>query len=540
MSLLDGTDAEYYASAGRDGGEAGRNGGGPCRPDVEAPQRDGGGSGDGGEEAARSGRNDGAPASAAARRASASDLAAIAGVLAGLAVRERPPDPADLERLVGDALSGGAAGEPRGSGAGLGRISDGGDDAGPQPPHSRQGRDGDARDSPPPFVAMLRGAGYLRDGAPGGDSGPRWLTRRGFAAVGDHILRDVMRGMDPLGFGPHETARPGPGSSVIPDQTRRLEPGEPADAGRIDAVRTLLNAVSRAGRGRGGAAAGPFPLDLDPSDIEESEAARDSGAAVVYCIDLSSTMKYRLGGPGGPSRIEAAKRALWALCALARRYFPADHISIVAFASLAARVRPEDIPHLRTFEAGDENLHYTNYQAALRLASRILDREAAGRNRRIVLVTDGQPSACLVETEYQRGRVLSAKPYANLYVPGAEAVRRMGRERAMDFAGLAGAAHLPHDPSTRGAAGHAGTAMVYLCYRHKRIDPVIDECTVREAVRCARRGARIDTIVVSDEPELVEYADSLERRLGGIAYHVSGPGMERLVVRDYLRGASRG
>ena len=519
MSLLDGADAEYYASAGRDGGEAGREGGGgggPRRQESEARQDEG----EGGSR--EEGENDEASAAAARRRPSAADLLAAAGVLAGLAVRERPPSRADLERLVGDALSAGGAGAPREQG-GPGSGPAGAGDAGPAPPSrlGQSGGGGDAGDSPSPFVDMLRGAGYLRDGAPGG--GPRWLTRRGFAAVGDRILRDVMRDMGPHGFGPHEAARPGAGSSVIPDQTRRLEPGEPADAGRIDAVRTVLNAVTRAGAGGARRGADAFPIDIDPSDVEEAEAARDAGAAVVYCIDLSSTMKYRLGGPGGPSRIEAAKRALWALCALARRRFPADSVSIVAFASLAARVAPEDIPHLRTFEAGDENLHYTNYQAALRLASRILDREAAGRNRRIVLVTDGQPSACLVETDHQRGRVLSAKPYANLYVPGAEAVRNIGRERAMDFAGLAG----------------AGT-MVYLCYRHKRVDPVIDEHTVREAGRCARRGARIDTIVVSDEAELVEYADSLERRLGGIAYHVSGPGMERLVVRDYLRGARRG
>lgn len=529
MSLLDGTDAEYYASAGRDGGQSERkDADGPRRPEAESRTEDGGRDGDGEDTAARGAGRDGeTPAAASARRASAADLSAIAGVLAGLAVRERPPDLADLERLVGDALSGGGAGAPKG-GAGAGRGAPKGDAAGPPP--SQRAAGGDAAGPPQPFVDMLRGMGYLRDGTPGG-AGPRWLTRRGFAAVGDHILRDVMRGMDPLGFGPHETARRGPGSSVIPDQTRRLEPGEPADAGRIDAVRTVLNAVSRADSRRRGA--DPFPIDIRPSDIEEAVPARDAGAAVVYCIDLSSTMKYRLGGPGGPSRIEAAKRALWALCALARRSFPADSVSIVAFASLAARVAPEDIPHLRTFEAGDENLHYTNYQAALRLASRILDREAAGRNRRIVLVTDGQPSACLVETEYQRGRVLSAKPYANLYVPGAEAVGRIGRERAMDFAGLAGAAR--HPPGRPGN----GT-MVYLCYRHKRIDPVIDECTVREAVRCAKRGARIDTIVVSDEAELIEYADSLERRLGGIAYHVSGPNMEHLVVRDYLKGTRRG
>lgn len=532
MSLLDGMDAEYYASAGRDGGQAEQKDadGGPRRPEAEERHEDG--DRDGEETAARGGRDGEASAAAADRRASAAELSAIAGVLAGLAVRERPPDLADLERLVGDALSGGGADAPKG-GAGAGQGGAKGDAAGPLPSQCATG--GNAPDSHPPFVDMLRGTGYLRDGQPGA-AGPRWLTRRGFAAVGDHILRDVMRGMDPLGFGPHETARRGPGSSVIPDQTRRLEPGEPADAGRIDAVRTVLNAVSRvaAGRRRG---ADPFPIDIRPSDIEEAVPARDAGAAVVYCIDLSSTMKYRLGGPGGPSRIEAAKRALWALCALARRSFPADSVSIVAFASLAARVAPEDIPHLRTFEAGDENLHYTNYQAALRLASRILDREAASRNRRIVLVTDGQPSACLVETEYQRGRVLSAKPYANLYVPGAEAVGRIGRERAMDFVGLAGGPRQPPLPTSIGAGGGA---MVYLCYRHKRIDPVIDECTVREAVRCAKRGARIDTIVVSDEPELIEYADSLERRLGGIAYHVSGPNMGRLVVRDYLRGARRG
>ena len=529
MSLLDGADAEYYASSGGDG-----RGGGAQRRRAGDPQ---GGSGteDGGEDGAARPRRAEADASAtgvagdAAARlrrraaASATDAAAIAGVLAGLAVRERPPDDADIERLVGDALSG-SAGAP-GGGAAPGSAAPGPDGPGGPPPRGGRGGE-DAAPRQAPIADMLRSMGYLRERSPGGGD-PRWLTRRGFAAVGDRILRDVVRGMGPHGFGPHEAAAGGAGSSEVSGQARRLEPGEAPDAGRIDAVRTVLNAVSRAGSSASSpassASADPFPVDIDPSDIEVAETARDAGAAVVYCIDLSSTMKYRLGGPGGPSRIEAAKRALWALCALARRRFPADSVSIVAFASLAARVAPEDVPHLRTFEAGDENLHYTNYQAALRLASRILDREAAGRNRRIVLVTDGQPSACLVETPLQRARVLSAKPYANLYVPGREAVGRIGRERAMDFGGAAG----------------GGGAMVYLCYRHKRIDPVIDECTVREARRCARRGARIDTIVVSDEPELVEYAGSLERRLGGVAYHVSGPGMDRLVVRDYLRGARR-
>ena len=544
MPVPDGGVYEYYAASRSPAGAARRSGREGDRGSA------GGGRDGGGGEKARSPGGQGAASSssepgvhdpldpagdAASGSLGAADLDAALGVLAGQAVRERPPDDADLERLVGKAIAGarrGASTDPAAPGA-----------------------------QSTPFVDMLRGMGYLhhpgrRPGAAADQPGIRpagWLTRRGFAAVADRILRDILREMGPHGFGPHETAHRGAGSPALPDTTRRPEPGEPVDASRVDAVRTVLNAAARAAvggrraRGGGGAReaparpADPFPLYIAPGDIEEAEPAREAGAAVVYCIDLSSTMKYRLGGPAGPSRIEAAKRALWALCALAGKRFPADSVSIVGFASLAARVSPEDIPRLRTFEAGDENLHYTNYQAALRLASLVLDREAGGRNRRIVLITDGQPSACLVESGVQRNMVLSAKPYANLYVPGREAVARIARERGMEVAGLGAGGARPAGPRPLrpGLEASASAGLVYLCYRHKSVDPFIDERTVHEAGRCARRGARIDTIVISDEDELVEYARSLERRLGGIAYHVSGPGMERVVVRDYLAGARR-
>ena len=529
MRVPDGAAAEYYAA------DSGQEAAGHDR-------RQGGGLGGPGEEkgAGGPGGRDGKASSSAPGFFDAAELDAVLGVLAGQAVRERPPDDADLERLIGEALGGGAARGAARGGAACGAAGDG--TAAPPAPAA----DPAAAGAPPtPLVDTLRGMGYLRPRRAAAAAAPGfqpsgWLTRRGFAAVGDRILRGIVRGMSPHGFGPHETSLRGGGSSALLDQTRRPEPGEPVDAGRIDAVRTVLNAAARAAaaerqqeRRCGRGPSDPFPLDIAPGDIEEAEAARDVGAAVVYCIDLSSTMKYRLGGPAGPSRIEAAKRALWALYALARKRFPADSVSIVGFASLAARIAPEDIPRLRTFEAGDENLHYTNYQAALRLASLILDREAGGRNRRIVLITDGQPSACLVESGAQRDRVLSAKPYANLYVPGREAVARMGRERGMDPAG-AGIRAAPGGPSSGLEKGRA--SLVYLCYRHKRVDPFIDERTVHEAGRCARRGARIDMIVISDEDELVAYAGSLERRLGGIAYHVTGPGMGRVLVRDYLAG----
>ena len=38
-----------------------------------------------------------------------------------------------------------------------------------------------------------------------------------------------------------------------------------------------------------------FPLNLQPEDLEEFETLDDVRVAVVYCIDLSSTMKYSVG-----------------------------------------------------------------------------------------------------------------------------------------------------------------------------------------------------------------------------------------------------
>ena len=76
---------------------------------------------------------------------------------------------------------------------------------------------------------------------------------------------------------------------------------------------------------------------------------------------------------GDMSRIEAMKRALWSLYLL-NRNFPPDSIYIVGFGALASRVAPHDIPYLKTFEPA-LILHYTNYQAAFRLASKLLQKD---------------------------------------------------------------------------------------------------------------------------------------------------------------------
>ena len=89
-----------------------------------------------------------------------------------------------------------------------------------------------------------------------------------------------------------------------------------------------------------------IPLDLKLEDLEEYETMQDVRVALVYCIDLSSTMRYS-SMFGDMSRIEAAKRALWSLFLLNRKFFPSDSVYIVGFGALASKVAPQDIPYLQ-------------------------------------------------------------------------------------------------------------------------------------------------------------------------------------------------
>ena len=101
---------------------------------------------------------------------------------------------------------------------------------------------------------------------------------------------------------------------------------------------------------------------------------------------------------------------------LNKKFFPNDSIYVVGFGSLASEVDPYDIPYLKTYDANDNFLHYTNYQAAFRLALKILKHDGS-QNKRIVMITDGQPSASFIDNESQRKDVLSDKPYSHFYKP---------------------------------------------------------------------------------------------------------------------------
>lgn len=342
--------------------------------------------------------------------------------------------------------------------------------------------------------------GYLKDEK-------NWLTKKGFFAIGNYILRDLMNELKTGEFGLHETKSVGTGTTIL-DTTKKFELG--GDLKLLNVPATILNTISRLTKKNTGL---QFPLDIDIDDFEEFETVDDVRASVVYCIDLSSTMKSSLSN-SGMSRIEAAKRALWSLYVLNNRFFPNDSISIVGFASMASLIDPYDIPFLKTYDANDDFLHYTNYQAAFRLAKKILQKNTA-KNKRIVMITDGQPSACFVDNDSQKSAILGEKPYSNFYMPDQSLLSKIKQERNLKI-------------------DQSDASLVYLCYRYKKVDQKVDERTLNEAKKCRRENIQIDSIVVSEETELLSYVQQMEKALQGRTYHINQNNMDKVLVIDYL------
>ena len=344
-----------------------------------------------------------------------------------------------------------------------------------------------------PIVAQLMQKGYLKDSN-------KWLTSKGFLNIGGKILSDVMKALKTGDLGVHETTSLGRGGIVL-DSTRSYERGD--DIRLVNVPKSLLNSVLRLAKNGSSL---KIPLDVEEDDLEEYETLQDVRGAVVYCIDLSSTMRYS-SMFGDMSRIEAAKRALWSLFLLNQKFFPSDSISIVGFGALASKVAPNDIPYLKTFEPGSDFLHYTNYQSAFRLASKILQKDGA-LNKRIVLITDGHPSACFIDDKKEQDKILSQRPYSHFYIPGKEAL-----DFNLDF-----------------AAGQ----LVYLCYRYRQVDQYIGEKTILEAKKCHMMGIEIDTVMISEEDSLLRYVNEMERYVKGRSYYINPTTIDKVLLTDYL------
>jgi hypothetical protein len=195
-----------------------------------------------------------------------------------------------------------------------------------------------------PIVSQLIERGYLVDSK-------NWLKKKGFLRVGQEILSEIIKSLKADKLGMHETHFTGDGN-IIQENSKRYEVGN--EISNININSTIMNFIERKIKDKQHIL--EFPLDINYEDLEIYETIEEIQVATVYCIDLSSTMKYT-SMYNELSRIEAAKRALWSLYILNKKFFPLDSIYLLGFGSVASKINTFDIPFLKTFETNADFLH---------------------------------------------------------------------------------------------------------------------------------------------------------------------------------------
>ncbi|MBT3226567.1 MAG: VWA domain-containing protein [Deltaproteobacteria bacterium] len=198
--------------------------------------------------------------------------------------------------------------------------------------------------------------------------GMRSLGELAFGKIYRQLKRDKQGGQ--LGNAPQT-------GEIEPDSSRPYQYGDRFDA---DITRTILKAVSR-GRRKGNR------LDISPDDFYIREREQLITSTIVVLLDLSWSMS--IGG-----RFEAAKKVTLALNHYIKTRFPKDKIHIIGFSTEARELKEKELSQV----VWDVQRPFTNLQGGLRLAMKLIKR-SGNRNNRVLVITDGQPTAYYLGNE---------------------------------------------------------------------------------------------------------------------------------------------
>jgi len=212
----------------------------------------------------------------------------------------------------------------------------------------------------------LERQGYLTN--KGGDIE---LTAKAIRRIGQTALRKVFASLEGGRRGDHDVHNAG-AAGELTGTTRGWQFG---DEQPIDVVRTVSNSVRRR-------MIDPNSPMLSSDDFEIRETERRTRAAVVLLVDQSFSMVMN-------DTWRTAKTTAMALHSLASTQFPLDAMEIIAFANLARRIAPHELPDLDANE-----IQGTNLQHALMLAGRFLDKHPDAEPV-VMVITDGEPTAHL-------------------------------------------------------------------------------------------------------------------------------------------------
>lgn len=274
--------------------------------------------------------------------------------------------------------------------------------------------------------------------------------------------------------GTHDTEFRGPGQTNHAE-SKPYEFGDPV--ANLNMHETLRNAISRQ-------AGGP-PVQVEEDDLVVYDTEYQTTCATVVLIDMSGSMA-RYGKFGG------AKKVALALQSLVRNRYQGDFLQLVGFYSYASPMSERELlyaapkqvsifdprVHLRiNLDQPPEFVpeHFTNIQAGLQLARRILRRHPAA-NRQIITITDGEPTA---------------------HVEGRDVL-------------------LIYPPSERTA-----------------------RATLAEVKRCASEGIHMSSFALIEDYfylELVNFVEQMARVSGGVAAYCNADDLGNMVIDRFVGG----
>ena len=189
----------------------------------------------------------------------------------------------------------------------------------------------------------------------------------------------------------------------------------------------------------------------------------------------------------GEDRFTPAKKVALAMSHLIRTQYPGDSLKVVLFHDAA-----EELPlaKLATTQVGP---YHTNTAEGLRLARRLLQAQRK-EMKQIVMVTDGKPTACFVQTS-----------------PGS-GVKRSDRNTS---------------PTRRLYKNSMGG------------DPLVMSETFKEVQACRKAGIMINTFMLASDYYLVDFVKQMSAMTNGKAYFANPGNLSQFVLIDFLRRRTR-
>ena len=296
------------------------------------------------------------------------------------------------------------------------------------------------------------------------------VTEKGLDFLGYKTLRNLLGSFGKSAAGRHDTVYLSTGVEAAA-ASKRYEFG---DTINLDVNTTLLSAIQREGLN--------VPLNLEYQDLHVHQCDYQSSCATVVMLDCSHSMILY-----GEDRFTPAKKVALAMSHLIRTQYPGDSLKVVLFHDDA-----EELPlaKLATTQVGP---YHTNTAEGLRLSRRLLQAQRK-EMKQIVMVTDGKPTACFVQT-----------------FPGS------------------GAKKTPQNvsPARRLYKNSMGG------------DPFVMAETFKEVQACRKAGIMINTFMLASDYYLVDFVKQMTAMTNGKAYFANPGNLSQFVLIDFLRRRTR-